>query len=109
MNQPKINQPSLSSAPPAKNHLIEPAAAVVEKPVQDDPVVAQPAPVPAETLDSFSKPKQEVAVLRMSKERIPSNWNIVPLEGDLIMATAISTGDVFEGTIQEFNAMLKAH
>jgi hypothetical protein len=34
-------------------------------------------------------------------------WNIVPIDGDRIIATDTKTNEVFEGTIEEYNAFMK--
>ena len=47
--------------------------------------------------------------LRTSRFRgaIPSDWHIVPASGENINATNTQTGEVFAGTIEEFNKMLR--
>ena len=42
------------------------------------------------------------------RDRVPSDWNIVPAEGeDMIEASNSSTGRVFAGTVAEFNQKLR--
>ena len=38
---------------------------------------------------------------------IPSDWHIVPASGENIDANNTRTGEVFAGTIEEFNKMLR--
>ena len=47
--------------------------------------------------------------LRTSRFRgmIPSDWHIVPASGENIDANNTRTGEVFAGTIEEFNKMLR--
>ena len=42
------------------------------------------------------------------RDRVPSDWSIVPAEGeDMIEASNSSTGRVFTGTVAEFNQKLR--
>ena len=42
------------------------------------------------------------------RDRVPSDWSIVPAEGeDMIEASNSSTGRVFIGTVAEFNQKLR--
>jgi hypothetical protein len=41
------------------------------------------------------------------KDRVPSNWDIKPLDEDTIVAVSNVTNERFEGTVQEFNKKLK--
>ena len=50
--------------------------------------------------------EQQVSIL-LSTERIPSNWTIRPADEDNITATHLTTGKLYEGSIQGFNEMLK--
>ena len=112
MNAPKINQPLQKGA-------AETASASASAPVPTPAPVAAPAPVSAPTPapaapadddqgNTLGKPEQKVEVLNYNRERVPAKWNILPSKGDQIIATATSNGEVFEGTIKEFNAFLKA-
>jgi hypothetical protein len=60
-------------------------------PVEEKPVVQKEAPV--------EKPK--------FKQRIPSDWEIKPGNKTEIVAKS-NQGDTFEGTIAEFNKLLRA-
>ena len=39
---------------------------------------------------------------------IPAHWNIIPDEDDIVVATCTSDGEVFRGTVAEFNKALRA-
>jgi hypothetical protein len=42
------------------------------------------------------------------EEKVPSSWNIVPQENEMVVATHIKNGAVFVGTIKEFNSLLRS-
>jgi len=37
-----------------------------------------------------------------------SNWNLIPIDEEIIQATNIVTGRIFEGTVEDFNIALRA-
>jgi hypothetical protein len=45
--------------------------------------------------------------VELFKERNPSNWRIMPADGDNITAVANNTGEVYEGSIEGFNKKLR--
>ena len=46
--------------------------------------------------------------LEKLKDKCPAHWSIAPYEGDEILATCSTTGELFRGTVSEFNAALRA-
>ncbi len=60
-------------------------------------------------MESFapSTPSTEELV-KGFENKVPSLWTILPTEEEgVIMASSSSTQEVFEGTVEEFNARLK--
>lgn len=45
---------------------------------------------------------------KIFENRVPSNWNITPIEDGKIMAENTISGEFFNGTISEFNKKLNA-
>jgi hypothetical protein len=79
---------------PTPNITTEPVKAVTSSPTPEAP--------------TSTPPTVQTPTVLHQVERVPSNWEIVPLGGDTINARHSSTGRVFEGTIQEFNTLLKS-
>jgi len=50
--------------------------------------------------------KVETAVFN-TVEKVPNTWHIIAGENDTIIAANNSTGRTFEGTMEEFNALLR--
>lgn len=68
-------------------------------------VPTQPAVVVEQAPVVEFKPK--AAPSKLSRKVVPSDWNIRPGEGEMITATHVVTGEIFEGEISEFNTFLK--
>lgn len=55
-----------------------------------------------------TKGQTEMSSVWTGRDRVPSDWSIVPAEGeDMIEASNSSTGCVFNGTMAEFNKKLR--
>lgn len=73
--------------------------------VKTPDVVVEASPTPPEV-----KAPNVVAMTPASSGftgRIPSQWTISPLDGDMIKASNSTSGETFEGTIAEFNQALR--
>ena len=54
------------------------------------------------------KGQAQMSTAWTGRDRVPSDWSIVPTEGeDMIEASNSSTGRVFTGTVAEFNQKLR--
>jgi hypothetical protein len=71
-----------------------------EVPQKEESVTAQ------ETVE-VKKPSPSNTVFKEAVERVPSNWQITPKEGEEIYARNAMTGLVFEGTLSDFNKALR--
>ncbi len=73
--------------------------------VKTPDVVVEASPTPPEV-----KAPDVVAMTPISggfKGRIPSQWAISPLDGDMIEASNSTSGETFKGTIAEFNQAMR--
>jgi hypothetical protein len=83
---------------------------VTIEPKQNSEEVAEQEPNPAViNLDSFENTYEIESEAKSQQVRAACFWNIVPTEvgEDTIIATNTITGEVFEGTITEYNAFMK--
>lgn len=55
---------------------------------------------------TVAEPKS-VRKLLNEKSYMPSNWNIIPSGVNQVIATNIETGEVIEGTVAEFNEIIR--
>lgn len=99
-NAPKINQPEPPKSTPEQKAPEAPveqkAPEVVEQKVPETPVV-KPVVQPVVVDESaFS-----------ARERIPSDWEINPVDDGTIWARNSATARIFEGTIAKFNKKLR--
>ena len=86
------------STPEIKSEVKAPEALVTETPVA--PEVVQDV--------KGQDVKAQMSTAWAGRDRVPSDWSIVPTEGeDMIEASNSSTGRVFTGTVAEFNQKLR--
>ena len=99
--------------PPKKPNTADPSKAapeflanpLVTKVEQD--VMQATEPVAEEVTDEdFGADNYEVIMFE-GDDAIPCNWNFVPLDDDQVFATNTQTGSTFEGTMDEFNDVLR--
>jgi len=75
-----------------------------DKPEVKAPEVLKAAPeVPAQEPDFVYGEKLDRLL-----DPVPAHWCFVPGEGSAIVATCSTNGDVFRGTVAEFNKALRA-
>lgn len=51
--------------------------------------------------------QDDVVIQKFFMDRTPANWTIQPVDENLISAINGKTQENFEGTIEEFNALLR--
>ena len=86
------------STPEIKSEVKAPEVLVAETPVAPE-VVQDVKDVKGQT---------QMSTAWAGRDRVPSDWSIVPAEGeDMIEASNSSTGRVFTGTVAEFNQKLR--
>ena len=91
------------STPEIKSEVKAPEALVTETPVA--PEVAQDV---KDAKGQDVKDQTQMSTAWAGRDRVPSDWSIVPAEGeDMIEASNSSTGRVFTGTVTEFNQKLR--
>ena len=88
------------STPEIKSEVKAPEVPVTETPVA--PEVVQ------DVKGQDVKGQIQMSTAWAGRDRVPSDWSIVPTEGeDMIEASNSSTGRVFTGTVAEFNQKLR--
>ena len=93
------------STPEVKSEVKVPEAPVTETPMAPE-VVQDVKGQDAKGQDV--KGQTQMSTVWAGRDRVPSDWSIVPAEGeDMIEASNSSTGRVFAGTVAEFNQKLR--
>jgi hypothetical protein len=80
--------------------LIKGETTVIEKPME--PIKVEPVKV--EPVKTAPVAKKEPTKLR---DRTPAYWNITENDGNTITARNSNTGEVFQGTMLEFNVAMR--